>query len=578
MQQPPVWAHRSPQDHGRGMVAGHVAHASSRPVLLSSSYRSPPMAAKVLAGAKQPLAAQSTRPQQKLANAHAGRRNPHLGREATEDPKGAQSPSAASAATAPCGVRSGQHSPRSPQCFTVPPPGDAAAGLGTGLSKARKAEMPLDLTSSAASSSQRIPDTPASSAPGATMGALRQKLRQLLPKELQGAQDQVSPSARAGAAGPLPEVAEPDRSDPLTQKVEDLDARLAAALVSLGQVTEARNATDTATDAMLNALRKGLDDLSGRCGTWPPVGSTAKEVPESMSLALERLRSDAEAKFADIHRRLEALRGSSIAEPSYQEMSAAVRVLQSQLQTLQAEKGQVAAAVTAMSQQQSGLEAMQEELLAGMARRPDEARMSVVEHGIASLHAKQNELSATLQGMMSLNAAGEHVGSMDKVAVAAMLQPLQQRIGQQETDLKEMRSKVEQLRVSDTEVLKGEMATVADAMTTLCVKIEEMDTLKAVNDRLSSELGTVAKALANLADRVDRLEGKTPTNSIASAGAEVASAPTPRDPRRSERKAPSPRRWLQEPLSVSVGRCSDVPGILQSSEHLLSRPATQGLL
>ncbi|CAE7778240.1 unnamed protein product, partial [Symbiodinium sp. KB8] len=207
-----------------------------------------------------------------------------------------------------------------------------------------------------------------------------------------------------------------------------------------------------------------------------------------MSLALERLRSDAEAKFADIHRRLEALRGSSIAEPSYQEMSAAVRVLQSQLQTLQAEKGQVAAAVTAMSQQQSGLEAMQEELLAGMARRPDEARMSVVEHGIASLHAKQNELSATLQGMMSLNAAGEHVGSMDKVAVAAMLQPLQQRIGQQETDLKEMRSKVEQLRVSDTEVLKGEMATVADAMTTLCVKIEEMDTLKAVNDRLSSEL------------------------------------------------------------------------------------------
>eukprot|EP00439_Symbiodinium_sp_Y106_P014711 s7290_g2.t1 len=182
MQQPPVWAHRSAQDHGRGMVAGHVAHASSRPVLLSSSYRSPPMAAKVLAGAKQPLAAQSARPQQrlgstecaacsqsqiekrkgcslqKLANAHAARRNLHLGREATEDPKGAQSPSAASAATAPCGVRSGQHSPRSPQCFTVPPPGDAAAGLGTGLSKARKAEMPLDLTSSAASSNQRVPE------------------------------------------------------------------------------------------------------------------------------------------------------------------------------------------------------------------------------------------------------------------------------------------------------------------------------------------------------------------------------------------------------------------------------------
>ncbi|CAE7579331.1 unnamed protein product [Symbiodinium natans] len=236
-----------------------------------------------------------------------------------------------------------------------------------------------------------------------------------------------------------------------------------------------------------------------------------------------------------------------------------------------------------MGRQQSALEAMQEELLAGMARRPDEARVSAVEHGITSLHTKQSEISATLQAgdhvAESLEVAGgiaEGLGlqgrhfdvrsgyrssrsDLEPHAVAAMLQPLQQRIAQQESDLKEMDAKLVELRQLRVPALKSELATVADAMTTLCAKIEDMDNLKAANERLSSELGTVAKAVANLADHVDRLEGKTPTNSVASAG-EVASAPTPRDPRRDHRKAPSPRRWLQEPLSVSVGRCSDVPG------------------
>ena len=35
----------------------------------------------------------------------------------------------------------------------------------------------------------------------------------------------------------------------------------------LSQVTEARHATDSATDGMLKALRKGVEEIGDRCGT-----------------------------------------------------------------------------------------------------------------------------------------------------------------------------------------------------------------------------------------------------------------------------------------------------------------------
>lgn len=48
----------------------------------------------------------------------------------------------------------------------------------------------------------------------------------------------------------------------------------------LSQVTEARHATDSATDGMLKALRKGVEEIGDRCGTLEAERAARQGIPK----------------------------------------------------------------------------------------------------------------------------------------------------------------------------------------------------------------------------------------------------------------------------------------------------------
>ena len=78
----------------------------------------------------------------------------------------------------------------------------------------------------------------------------------------------------------------------------------------------------------------------------------------------------------------------------------------------------------------------------------------------------------------------------------------------------------------------------------LCGKV---DALSSEPSLLRGELQGLGKGLAALAERLEQLE-RGDVTATPSAGGE------------SRPRAPSPRRWLQEPLFMAVGRRHEVPG------------------
>eukprot|EP00913_Durusdinium_trenchii_P022519 g21154.t1 len=176
-----------------------------------------------------------------------------------------------------------------------------------------------------------------------------------------------------------------------------------------------------------------------------------------------------------------------------------------------------------MAQKQLLLETMQQELRTSVARPPCTVRCASVHGSLALLQAQQKDLAASVQGVANMyqapmsydydrscskhfaaccKACPEHVGSMDKVAVATMLQPIQQCQQQQAKDLQELKALIE-AKVGE----ENEVATMADALSMLCTKVDELANANP-EDRFGAELGTIAKALTSLTDRVDQLEAK----------------------------------------------------------------------
>lgn len=529
-----------------------VAQAQNRPILLSANHRSP-VPAKVLA--KQPIATQKLQPQKAMSP-----RTTLLVREV--DDRAPRSPSSVSSLpsasmSASMKGRSGYHSPQEM------PPADAAAGLGHGRREAIN-ESQDKISGSSPSHLASTCSTSASARDSLPLGALRDKLRELLPKDLQERCDATASKGDApNNAGSMLSTSQADfqaelkkeqmSREALAQKVQELEERLHHATSSMSQVAEARNATDSATDAMLNALRRGMEEIGDRCGTL-------EAEKENGACTVVRLK-DTEAKFNQMLRKMEALThsaDSSQGAAKDQDLVAAVHTLQSQFQVLQAEKRQVAEGLSAMAQKQLLLETMQQELREKIPQVTQTAsKLSNLEGSLALLQAQQKDLAASVQGVANMyQACPEHVGSMDKVAVATMLQPIQQCQQQQAKDLQELKALIE-AKVGE----ENEVATMADALSMLCTKVDELANANP-EDRFGAELGTIAKALTSLTDRVDQLEAKG--NLEAHPVPSSASSQT----REQRPRAPSPRRWLQEPLFVSVGRRSDVPGILQSNDPL----------
>eukprot|EP00435_Cladocopium_sp_Y103_P013687 s1654_g3.t1 len=180
-----------------------VAQAHNRPILLSANHRSPqPMPAKVLA--KQPIATQRLVQPQTLGFSQERKaispRTTLLTREVSDD-RAPRSPSSVSSLpSASVKGRSGYHSPqesRAPWAPRAPrppwiamdtafemPPADAAAGLGHGgHGGPRQAVVETDKISG--SSPSHLTSTCSTSASSLPLGSLREKLRELLPKDLQ---------------------------------------------------------------------------------------------------------------------------------------------------------------------------------------------------------------------------------------------------------------------------------------------------------------------------------------------------------------------------------------------------------
>lgn len=534
-----------------------------------------PMPAKVLA--KQPIATPRLVPQKVTSP-----RTTLLTREV--DDRAPRSPSSVSSLPASVKGRSGCHSPQEM------PPADAAAGLGH-AGHAGAGSLPRQAVEThdkiSGSSPSHLTSTCSTSASSLPLGTLREKLRELLPKDLQQEVTQSvakSPEPVPSNAGSVLSASAPDfqselrkeqaSREALALKVQDLEARLNHALTSMSQVAEARNATDSATDAMLNALRRGVEEISDRCGTL-------EAQKENGACSLERMR-ETEAKLNEMLRKMEATLDSvdSSQASRDQDLAAAVQSLQGQFHVLQAEKRQVAEGLNAMGQKQQLIETMQLEIREKIQQVGPQpvARLSALETSVSMIQGQQRELSASLQGVVNMyQACPEHVGSMDKVAVAALLQPIQQCQQQQAKELQELKTMILELKNSQTPetsetseagAARREVATLADALSMLCTKVDELSS--AEGDRHGAELGAISKALASLTERVDQIEGKGTLEAHPTPSS--ASSQTRERPR-----APSPRRWLQEPLFVSVGRRSEVPGILQSTDQLLSRPTNSVL-
>ena len=515
------------------------------------------MPAKVLA--KQPIATQKLVHPQKAVTSPRGTLLP---REVTvpEDrvPRSPSSVSSMPSASMKAG-RSGYHSPQ-----------EMHPDVLSAVSRREAVVETHDKISG--SSSSHLTSTCSTSASSLPLGSLREKLRELLPKDLQ----QDTPSAKTVAephagAVVVPGVGEVQMElrkeqtsrEALEHKVLDLEARLNHALTSMSQVTEARHATDSATDAMLNALRRGVEEISDRCGTL-------EAQKENGACTLERFR-ETEAKFNEMLRKMEVTLNS---EDTCQDLVVAVKTLQSQFQILQAEKRQVAEGLNAMGQKQHLIEQMQLEIREKIQQVAPAAHLQQMESTLIQLQGQQRELSASVQGLLNMyQACPEHVGSMDKVAVAALLQPIQQTQQQQAQELSDFKVMLEELKGghSEAKAARREVATVADALSMLCSKVDELSNATGTD---TVDLGDLSKTLAALTERVEQMEGKGHQTM------EAAAAPTPSSASSSRGalpRVPSPRRWLQEPLFVSVGRKSDVPGILQSTDQLLSKPSTSVL-
>lgn len=534
-----------------------VAQAQHRPILLSSNYRNP-MPAKVLA--KQPIATcqKMVHPQKAVTSP----RGTLLPREVTqvEDrvPRSPSSVSSMPSASMKAG-RSGYHSPQEMHPDV----------LSAGTSRREAVVETHDKISG--SSPSHLTNTCSTSASSLPLGSLREKLRELLPKDLQQDTPSAKTVAEPNAGVVVPGVGEVQMElrkeqtsrEALEHKVQDLESRLNHALTSMSQVTEARHATDSATDAMLNALRRGVEEISDRCGTL----EAQKENGEGTTL--ERFR-ETEAKFNEMLRKMEVTLNS---EDTCQDLVVAVKTLQSQFQILQAEKRQVAEGLNAMGQKQHLIEQMQLEIREKIQQVAPVDHLQQMESTLTQLQGQQRELSASVQGLLNMyQACPEHVGSMDKVAVAALIQPIQKTQQQQAQELSNFKVMLEEMKGENSEAkaARREVATVADALSMLCSKVDELS--NATNDTV--DLGALSKTLAALTERVEQMEGKGHVTV-------EAAAPTPSSASSSRGalgpRVPSPRRWLQEPLFVSVGRKSDVPGILQSTDQLLSRPSTSVL-
>lgn len=419
---------------------------------------------------------------------------------------------------------------------------------------------------------QREPALPESLSPAEA--ALVQTMR-----TLQGAASSDSSSSGApllavaeGLQSQLDEVARSLKTEQIGREslvnvVTELERRVNDGLQSMGEVASARIATDGATDAMLNALRKCVDELSAHCA-WPPADQTMEPpVASSMAEAVwqqqvqiqelirsqEQMKAQHEMQIQQLTVRMEqqerALNDScNLAAAA----SAAVKELQAQAQTQaprdgdlssQGAKEQLLEVVRSFCEKQQQLQADKNDAI-------EDAFQKIADHQ----RTLQSELQAVQQQVnltefTSINdSGGGNEGLMSTLrGLEGQLQQLQAEktqvaqallaMGEQQRQLQVMQQQLlssgpgdgnlsclqeqqQQLQLmqqqqahrseeqaSALQELKAEVTVLANAVNLLSNSIEQLS-IEDPRHRIQTEIGAIADVVSRLSYRMEALDAQ----------------------------------------------------------------------
>lgn len=442
--------------------------------------------------------------------------------------------------------------------------------------------------------------------------------------------------------------------------VSSMGRRLDEGLVAMNEAASAHVARDGATEAMLSALRQGVDDLRAQLpraqeGFSPPPQSLLPLLDASAPTdPAQRDGSGSERSEAGTAPPLATLAEAvwqqgeqlKLLETSHrQQVELMQRSLQAQqqefCQQVQALEAQQLAQLQQVEQVQLNAQAQHEEhrqqaddLAAWMAQQ-----QSKLEEQLATV---SDSASASASQVQALQAGKTHVVDLFRM-VQEQQQSVLERQQEQEEDLKSIGSAVQEVKAhmgsqealapspsggeaSSAEIaavvheLRVEVALVAQAVSELSERVDGL-CLQDPQNALQMEIGAIASVVSTLSERVERFDARGGEAASSSApggeaygacgacgaygargayggygdaappaGAETAATAQALRAQlgqllsdvhraRSERsrparsssptrahlleawRAPSPRRWMNEPLAVAVGR-----------EHLLAAP------
>jgi len=455
----------------------------------------------------------------------------------------------------------------------------------------------------------------------------------------------------------------------------DLDRRITDGLQSMGEVASARIATDSATDGMLNALRRCVDELNEQCA-WPPQNKaqdsgeesspTLAQAVQNQRMQLEQLQAAQQQLHLQRQENVNGMTGEELSTlqglpARHESMAEALDILQgrvaemlalqrSNAENCSSEDLSEARKFKVLQQQQLQAVETQVEQLRKEPRGPtNETYQSFVEEVQQQLQVLQQqistrestavaapsgELTAGLRNMEGQVLALQGEKSQIVEALRTIQDQQQQMQLQQQQHEKELRAVLarrqsEDERASVMQELRAEVTVIASAVNMLCGRVEQLST-NDTKGALQTEIGAIASVVNKLSERVDRMGpreqqrpqsplklstadrlqltpehlsqplqwpgsdagGESPESgnalrqqlaalvgdvrrlSTASGSGTGTASCLAAQPPPSAFRAPSPKRWLDEPLSVSVARSADeqfVPS--PTAERILHRAA-----
>jgi len=428
--------------------------------------------------------------------------------------------------------------------------------------------------------------------------------------------------------------AEQHERESLAAAVRGLGKRLDDGLTSMSEVAAARSETEGATDAVLSAMRHCIDELSIQCA-WPRASASDADPSQAPTL------SDAVRQQQLQLRQLSEMQAALQVQHDEQRRQAGMVAgwMKQQQEHLDEGMKAVTAAITDFPARQetmgASIFALQHrvaELAAACTDRKEKEQTNEC--------ATATQLAALQEQLQQMNAR-QHQQDTDLKAVASAMRELGEAAASSSPIVASAATTAEAAASANAglQSLKSEVTTIANAVNILCDRVNSMSVKDQQRD-LQTEIGAIANVVSNLSERVDRISGdnapritearsqETPEalrQKLAALVGDVRRAQEERReaeaahshldengqapltvsqlplaalppstvlgasvkmpaalalPQAVSRKAPSPRRWMTEPLSVSVGRLdtmqvapSDGSG---ATDRILARSAAAG--